>query len=88
LLYGLWPAWWGTGLATETGQAVLRYAFGLGHESVEAATDPPNVASIRVMERLGMSFHKRDKLNGLDTVFYRLTRDAFERENTTTRGLR
>jgi len=79
LLYGLRPAWWGHGLATETARAVLRHAFALGHESVEAATDPPNGASIRVMERLGMSFSRRGRVNGLDTVFYRLTRDAFER---------
>jgi [ribosomal protein S5]-alanine N-acetyltransferase len=56
LLYGLTPAWWGAGLATEAAGAVVRYAFGdLGLARVVAATDPPNLASIRVLERLGMT---------------------------------
>jgi RimJ/RimL family protein N-acetyltransferase len=43
-----------------------------GIHAVRAATDPPNTASIRVMERLGMTFERRGELNGLDTVFYTL----------------
>ena len=71
LLYGLWPRFWGKGLATEAAQAVLSYAFALGHEVVVAATDVPNDASARVLERLGMRFERRGKLNGLDTLFFR-----------------
>lgn len=79
LLYGLWPRWWGRGLATEAARAVLDYAFAqLGHTSIEAATDVPNLASVRVMTRLGMTFIRRGELNGLDTVFYRVTREEFE----------
>jgi ribosomal-protein-alanine N-acetyltransferase len=56
LLYGLAPACWGQGLATEAARAVLRDAFEvLGLARVVAATDPPNHASIRVLERLGMA---------------------------------
>jgi RimJ/RimL family protein N-acetyltransferase len=76
LLYGLAPAYWGRGLATEAARAVLRYGFEeLGFERVWAATDPPNAASVRVMERLGMRFDRRGTLDGLDTLFYALTRD-------------
>jgi RimJ/RimL family protein N-acetyltransferase len=79
LLYGLWPRWWGRGLVAEAAQAVLTYTFDvLGHTTVEGATDALNQASIRVMERLGMRFTRRGTLNGLDTVFYELTRAAFE----------
>jgi RimJ/RimL family protein N-acetyltransferase len=49
------PQWWGRGLATEAARECLRYAFeevGLGR--VVAGADPPNVASLRVIERLGM----------------------------------
>jgi ribosomal-protein-alanine N-acetyltransferase len=56
LLYGLAPACWGQGLATEAARAVLRHAFDdLRVACVVAATDPPNRASIRVLERLGMA---------------------------------
>ncbi len=79
LLYGLWPRWWGQGLATEAARGVMAHAFSvLRLPAVEASTDVPNSSSIRVMERLGMSFVRRGTLNGLDTVFYRLTREAFE----------
>lgn len=49
------PAWWGRGLATEGGRAALDYAFEtLGLDEVVSIYEPENVASGRVMERLGM----------------------------------
>ncbi len=78
LMYGLAPAWWGRGFAVEAAQAVLAYAFRTrGLERVTAATDVPNAASARVMERLGMRFTHRGTLNGLDTVFYEIRLDDF-----------
>ena len=71
LLYGFFPRFWGKGLATEAAQAVLSYAFALGHPEVVAATDVPNDASARVLERLGMKFERRGLLNGLDTLFFK-----------------
>jgi ribosomal-protein-alanine N-acetyltransferase len=87
LIYGLAPEWWGRGLATEAAGAVLAYAFGvLGCARVTAATDVPNTASARVMERLGMHFTHRGPLNGLDTVFYELRRqDSVTGPNTARR---
>lgn len=80
LVYGLLRPWWGQGLATESATAVLDYVFEtLGHPVVMAATDPPNKASIRVMERLGMAFHERCEMHGLDTLVYRLSRERWRR---------
>lgn len=80
LIYGLRPEWWGRGLASEAGSAVLDHVFfTAGHDAVIAASDPPNAASRRVMEKLGMSFERRATLNGLDTVFYRLARATWRR---------
>lgn len=78
LMYGVAPEWWGRGLATEAGRAVMTYAFGvLGCERVTAATDLPNIASVRVMERLGMQLTHRGTLNGRETVFYEARREDF-----------
>lgn len=75
LLYGLAPAYWGRGLATEAARAMIAYGFDVnGFERIIAAADVPNVASHRVMERAGMRFAKRETVNGLDTVYYELTR--------------
>lgn len=80
LMYALLPAWWGQGLATETTQAVLAYVFErLGHPVAVAATDPPNAASIRVLDRLGMLFSERVVLHGRDTLVYRLSRERWRR---------
>jgi RimJ/RimL family protein N-acetyltransferase len=46
-------------------------------ESVVAATDTPNQASVRVLQRLGMFFRERREYHGLDTVFYGLGREEF-----------
>lgn len=80
LMYGLLRPWWGRGLATEAARAVLVHVFEtLGHPVVMAATDPPNAASIRVMERLGMAYRDRCEMHGLDTVVYRLSRERWRR---------
>jgi ribosomal-protein-alanine N-acetyltransferase len=87
LMYGLAPAWWGRGLATEAAEAVLAYLFEtLGYPHVMAATDPPNLASVRVMERLGMAFHERCEMHGLDTLVYRLSRERWRRLRGTSGG--
>lgn len=57
LVFGLLPRAWHRGLATEAAGAVLRYLSGvLGHGGAWAVTDAANVASQRVLERLGMRF--------------------------------
>lgn len=69
LIYGLAPDVWGKGYATEMGKAMIEYGFERhGLKEIIAATDPPNRASRRVMERLGMNFWKQEDA----TIFYRL----------------
>jgi RimJ/RimL family protein N-acetyltransferase len=55
LLYGLDPAYWGRGFATEAAAAVLHHAFAAGLDRVVGRVDEPNRASIAVLERLGMT---------------------------------
>jgi RimJ/RimL family protein N-acetyltransferase len=73
LLFGLLPDWWQQGLATEAVQAALDIGFStLGFTRVVAATDAPNEASVRVLERIGMRLVRRGDLHGLDTLFFEL----------------
>jgi ribosomal-protein-alanine N-acetyltransferase len=75
LLYGLSEEFWNAGLATEMARAMLDHGFGrLGFERIEASTDAAHAASVRVMEKAGMTFWKRECTNGLDTVYYAATR--------------
>jgi RimJ/RimL family protein N-acetyltransferase len=53
------PAVWGRGLATEAGGAGLRFGFEtLGLDRIVSAYEPDNVASGRVMTRLGMTLDR------------------------------
>jgi RimJ/RimL family protein N-acetyltransferase len=55
VLYSIEPARWGRGLATEAARAVLTCAFArLGLTRILGGVDEPNVASRRVLEKLGM----------------------------------
>jgi len=82
LLYGIAPSHWGQGLATEAARAMIRYGFEeLGFDRIAASTDTPNLASVRVMEKAGMSFEKRAIVNGRDTKYYSISREAFQPGN-------
>jgi [ribosomal protein S5]-alanine N-acetyltransferase len=52
--YGVLPAFQRQGLATEAGEALIRWAFEHGARAVVAQCDANNVASVRVLEKLGM----------------------------------
>jgi RimJ/RimL family protein N-acetyltransferase len=57
--YLLDPRYWGQGLAPRMAWTVITHAFLSSQiDSVIAGTDLPNTASLAVMRRLGMRFHK------------------------------
>ena len=80
LLYGIHPDFWGRGYATEAAGAVLRYAAeSLGVARVRADVDEPNVASVRVLEKLGMRRVGRAVVTGRPLLY-------FERPSTAGAG--
>jgi ribosomal protein S18 acetylase RimI-like enzyme len=53
--YGIGPSWWGQGLGTEVAQVAVACAFERYEAAVVwASTDADNVASCRVLEKVGM----------------------------------
>lgn len=86
LLYAIGPDYWGEGYVSEAAVEVLRHGFETcGIQRVVASTDTPNQRSVRVLQRLGMTFDCRREFHGLDTVFYSMTRDEFESRDITVR---
>jgi [ribosomal protein S5]-alanine N-acetyltransferase len=78
------PPVWGRGYATEAGAASRDEAFvRLELESIVADYHPANVASGRIMEKLGMEF-ERDGLTkaGWPYRLYRLTREQWKRSES------
>jgi RimJ/RimL family protein N-acetyltransferase len=47
----------------------------LAMSTILASTDAPNVASVRVLERLGFELTERRLAKGLDTAFFALRAD-------------
>jgi ribosomal-protein-alanine N-acetyltransferase len=82
ILFALYPAYWGLGLASEAAQSMLRFGFEqTGFDRIYGGADPPNLASFRVMERIGMKYDKRVTINGLEAVYYVVTREDFRPED-------
>ncbi len=72
--YSFAKARWGQGYATEAARAMLRYGFEtLGFDEIIALAMPPNLASQRVMQKLGMTHEGITNLYyNVDLVLYRL----------------
>lgn len=85
LVYLLSRPYWGCGLATEIARGCLEYGF-IQHrfERIVALTRPDNLASRRVMEKIGLSYQRRDKFFDIDVVLYDLTRDAYLSQSLAT----
>jgi RimJ/RimL family protein N-acetyltransferase len=67
--YRLLPAYWGLGLATEAGRAVLGYGFTrLALRRVIGLVAPENLASVRVLEKLGLTFEGMVEFRGQSPV--------------------
>jgi RimJ/RimL family protein N-acetyltransferase len=77
VVYHLAKENWGQGYATELGSAALRFGFDRGFDRIVAIAKPLNAASIRVMEKLGMTFEKNATYYDLDVVQYGIARDDF-----------
>lgn len=75
--YRLIPGRWGMGYATETARAWIDAGFRrLGLERIVAICHPDHAASRHVMEKLGMTFERRGRHYGMDTLLYRIQKPS------------
>jgi ribosomal-protein-alanine N-acetyltransferase len=71
--------YWNMGLATEASKASLNYGFELLKlERIVAIAQPENVASQRVMQKVGMKYEKDAHYYNCDVVYYALSRQAWQ----------
>jgi [ribosomal protein S5]-alanine N-acetyltransferase len=78
LLYGISTPYWGMRFATEAARAAIRYGFEeVGFDRILGITDTENVASRRVLEKIGMKFEKRISREGRDETHYEIRREEF-----------
>ncbi len=87
VLYGISPAEWGRGYATEIAQAILRYGFETaGLARIWGIADPENLASRRVLEKIGMTFEGYVVDDGREEVRYAIRAEDCRRVSPAARG--
>jgi ribosomal-protein-alanine N-acetyltransferase len=70
---------WGRGIATEAAGASIEYAFREAQlETIIGLTHPDNVASQRVLERIGLNFRNREEYFGMTCFRYTITKEQFD----------
>jgi ribosomal-protein-alanine N-acetyltransferase len=75
--YLLGKAYWGRGLATEGAREGLRHGFEtLNLDRIVGIVHPENLASRRVLEKLGMSLTGPARYFGMDCLHYWVEREA------------
>jgi ribosomal-protein-alanine N-acetyltransferase len=80
--YSLAKAYWGWGIATEAARASVRFGFEtLRLERIIALADPQNIASRRVMEKVGLTYQKEVFFFGMQLVFYQLEREEYRADD-------
>lgn len=76
--YRLAPAFWGRGLGTEAALATLAHGFEtLGIESIIGIVQPANVASVRVLRKVGFKDFVYSQYHRLGVRIYRMTREQW-----------
>lgn len=72
--YRLIKEYWGQGFATEAAQACVVYGFHhLDLKEIVGRTAQDNIASIKVLEKIGMKFWKHAPCEGIEnSVYYRI----------------
>lgn len=69
--YALMPQYWGKGLGTEIGEAVIVSAKESGLESIVAYTQKDHTASINIMRKMGFEYERDMTYAGHPHVLYR-----------------
>jgi ribosomal-protein-alanine N-acetyltransferase len=77
--YLLLKSYWGKGLGTEAAKAALKYGFEeVRLPKIVAIAKPENIASRRVMEKVGMKYEKDAYYYDNDVVYYSISRQAYQ----------
>ncbi|MBD1807247.1 GNAT family N-acetyltransferase [Microcoleus sp. FACHB-SPT15] len=86
--YLLLKDYWRRGFGTEAAAAVLKYGFDVVKlERIVAIAKPENIASRRVMEKVGMKYEKDAYFYENDVVYYSLSRQGYQLEALQLRDL-
>ncbi|MEG4813399.1 GNAT family N-acetyltransferase [Microcoleus sp. K5-D4] len=77
--YAIDKVYWNQGLVTEASLASLNYGFQiLNLERIVAIARPENIASQRVIQKVGMKYEKNTRYYETDVLYYSISRETYE----------
>ncbi|MGE0153897.1 MAG: GNAT family N-acetyltransferase [Reyranellaceae bacterium] len=79
VLWTIAPACWNRGYASEAAAEALRFGFEqVGLAEIFAITLPTNIASRKVMEKIGLGYRRETAWKGFDIVYYDIDRATWQ----------
>ncbi|BAZ27276.1 putative acetyltransferase [Kalymmatonema gypsitolerans NIES-4073] len=76
-------SYWNMGIATEASRATLKYGFlEVNLDKIVAIAIPQNIASVRVIQKVGMKYQKNARYYGYDVVYYVISRSQWQPDDT------
>ncbi len=80
--YSLIKEYWGRGLGTEAAIRWMNFGFETkGLERIVAVANVDNIASRRIMEKIGMKYEKTEPHYDIDCAFYAISKTDFRANN-------
>jgi RimJ/RimL family protein N-acetyltransferase len=77
--YRIFKRYWNQGFTTEAAKVCLKYGFEEKQlNSIIGRANASNYGSIRVFDKLGMTFERDDNLDGKPWKLYRITREKWD----------
>jgi RimJ/RimL family protein N-acetyltransferase len=72
---------WGKGIATETSFAILDFGFRQrGLNEIVGRAHAVNTASVKILEKIGMTYRKHFEYEGKQAVWYSMTKREYEHQ--------
>jgi RimJ/RimL family protein N-acetyltransferase len=82
--YRLASRFWGMGLATEAARVSLRFGFeDLALDRIVAVVQPENIASCRVIEKIGLRYVKDARFYETNVKYYAISREEYSPDDST-----
>ncbi|MEO8072976.1 MAG: GNAT family N-acetyltransferase [Acidobacteriota bacterium] len=79
IVFAFLKNFWFKGFATEAAKACLRFWFEeMNWDQVFAATSPKNLASLHVLEKIGMSYVEKSDHYQMELVTHLISRDKYQ----------
>lgn len=77
--YRFIPKYWGKGYATESSLAVLEFGFKtMNYTSIYGAAEVKNIASNKVLQKIGLTFVNKFTFNNIPCNWYELKKENYE----------